>query len=142
MQALSQTQGIGSFNTSVSTGSSHSHRRRTHRGEPGKVSKPTFRVWNLHYERLVQPSSGLTGFQIFNIHGELLGGEQNAWLPLVLPPVSNKLQELKAQKFTLPGREERIARSLAALNEPTLIPMTRADWLWLDENSDVEDQFE
>lgn len=55
---------------------------------------------------------------------------------------SSKLEELKARTFTLTGREERIARSLAALTRPSAIQLSEQDWEWLDENADLEDDLE
>jgi hypothetical protein len=52
------------------------------------------------------------------------------------------LEELKARRFTLIGKEERIARSLAALREPPPFQLTLQDWERLEQTSDIEDEFE
>lgn len=37
-------------------------------------------------------------------------------------------------------RDERIAKSLAALNQPSRIKLTREEWIQIAENADAEDQ--
>ncbi len=54
----------------------------------------------------------------------------------------SKLEQLKVRRFSTIGREDRIARSLAALREELPFQLTAADWQWLDEHSDIEDDFE
>lgn len=69
-------------------------------------------------------------------------------IPIPLPVMKTpgrsltRLEALIAKKFTAVGREERIARSLAALHEPAAIRLTEEDRRWLDENSNIEDEFE
>lgn len=53
-----------------------------------------------------------------------------------------RLEELKSRRFTAFDRQQRIARSLAALREPVQFQVTMADWQWFDEHSDLEDEFE
>ena len=50
------------------------------------------------------------------------------------------LEELKRQKFTPHGRDERIAASLAALNAPQAIELTTAEWKAIVEE-EIEDQY-
>jgi hypothetical protein len=54
----------------------------------------------------------------------------------------NKLEELKLRRFTALGREERIARSLAALHRQSTIQLAPIEWRSVVENSDIEDEFE
>ncbi|HZF41424.1 MAG TPA: hypothetical protein VE715_21550 [Blastocatellia bacterium] len=51
------------------------------------------------------------------------------------------LEELKKQKFTLEGKQERIAKALAALYQETAIELPTEVWRHIAEDSDLEDQF-
>ncbi|HKP13191.1 MAG TPA: hypothetical protein VJZ91_13820 [Blastocatellia bacterium] len=51
------------------------------------------------------------------------------------------LEELKKWRFTPEGRDERIARSLAALNRPASIRLSPDQWKFVAEDADIEDQF-
>jgi hypothetical protein len=53
---------------------------------------------------------------------------------------SSKLEELKKQRFTPEGKDERIARSLAALNQQPSIHLSPEEWQRIAEDSDIEDQ--
>jgi len=108
-------------------GLTHSRRaRRGHRGMPSQFHAE----WR---------------YDIFLKSGQaqVLGGTQ---VPIHIlssrtRPLTN-LEELKARRFTAIGRDERMARSLAALSEPGAIHLTQADWQWLDENFAIEEEFE
>lgn len=50
-----------------------------------------------------------------------------------------KLELLKRQRFTLEGREERIAKSLAALSQPAGIDLTPEQWKHFAEDLDLDD---
>jgi hypothetical protein len=54
---------------------------------------------------------------------------------------SFKLSELKKQRFTPEGKDERIARSLAALNQQASIHLSPEEWQRIAEDPDIEDQF-
>lgn len=54
----------------------------------------------------------------------------------------SKIEQLKARKFTPLGKQERIARSLAVLQQPGAIQLSQDDWHWLDANFAIEDEFE
>ncbi len=54
---------------------------------------------------------------------------------------SPRLEELKKQRFTPAGRDERIARALAALNQKTSIDLPPAEWQRIAEDVDIEDQY-
>jgi hypothetical protein len=61
--------------------------------------------------------------------------------PQEKPISSARLEELKKQKFTPEGKEERIAKGLAALHqEPTIVLPTDV-WRRIAEDPDLEDQF-
>ena len=65
-------------------------------------------------------------------------------LPDTLLPTSqhsSKLEELKKRRFTDEGKDERIARSLAALNQQTSIHLSPEEWKLIAEDPDIEDQF-
>ena len=55
-------------------------------------------------------------------------------------PIS-KLEALKKRRFSPEGRAERIARSLAALDQVATIRLTSEEWRQVAEDSDIEDQF-
>lgn len=56
----------------------------------------------------------------------------------VLPTA--KLEALKRQHFTPEGRIERIARSLAALDQAETLRLTPTEWRIIAEDPDLEDQ--
>ena len=51
-----------------------------------------------------------------------------------------KLEELKRKRFTPERKAERIARSLAALNQPMAIQLSPEEWRKIAEEVDLEDQ--
>ncbi len=55
-------------------------------------------------------------------------------------PVS-KIEALKKKRFSPEGKAERVARSLAALNQVAIIHLTPEEWRQIAEDPDVEDQF-
>ncbi|SRR6185436_6247714 len=57
-----------------------------------------------------------------------------------VPPTS-RIDELKRRHFTVQGKDERIARSLAALNQKVTIELTAQQWRRIAEDPDIEDQF-
>jgi len=73
----------------------------------------------------------------------ILGSTQEAGQALFAfaHPLS-KLDELKARHFTFVGRQARITRSLTALHQPVVPVLSNDDWHWLDEHSDLENEFE
>jgi len=123
MSALSQVQSPDFPNQLRPTIPPHS--RRARRGHRGGLSSAEW------WHRFSFPSrQGLGGTQV----------------PIEITstferPLS-KLEELKARRFTAVGREERIARSLAVLREPIAVRLSEIDWQWLDEHTDIEDEFE
>lgn len=56
-----------------------------------------------------------------------------------VPP--GRLVQLKRARFTPDGKQERVERSLAALNQPAGIQLSPAEWKGIIEDSDLEDQF-
>jgi hypothetical protein len=54
---------------------------------------------------------------------------------------SEKLVEAKRERFTTEGKEERIAKSLAALKQPPSIRLASTEWRRIVEDPDLEDQF-
>jgi hypothetical protein len=56
-------------------------------------------------------------------------------------PSSDKLAEAKRQRFTVKGRRERIAKSLAVLSQEPSIQLPAKEWRQIVEDSDLEDQF-
>jgi hypothetical protein len=55
-------------------------------------------------------------------------------------PSSGKLAEAKRQRFTTEGKQERVSKSLAALNQQSYIRLTSEEWRLIVEDSDLEDQ--
>jgi hypothetical protein len=53
----------------------------------------------------------------------------------------SKLEALKRQRFGPEGKAERVARSLAALNQEGAIRLTPEEWRRIAEDPDIEDQF-
>lgn len=97
--------------------------------------------------------SGMPGSDVFTNTG-LLGNDAiqipakiadrgNVWAAyrrlLASAQPAFKLALLKRQKFTLEGREERIASSLAALNAPQPTDLTLAQWKEIVEEVEDED---
>jgi len=121
MEALLQAQNPDILKQSRTTAGPHS--RRTRRGHR---SGPALTQWG---RRL--------------LFGQRLGGAQVSFeiRPAFERPVS-KIEELKMRRFTVVGREERIAQSLSALREPGAVQLSDADWHWLDEHADLENEFE
>jgi predicted HTH domain antitoxin len=61
-----------------------------------------------------------------------------------LDPAAPRRDEMAAlirQHFNPETKAERVARSLAALNEPSSIQLTPEEWRWIAEDPDLEDQF-
>ena len=54
--------------------------------------------------------------------------------------VSSRLEELKKQRFSVEGNQERISRSLAALHEASAIKLSAEEWRSIAEDPDLEDQ--
>lgn len=54
---------------------------------------------------------------------------------------SERLAALIKQRFPPEGKAERVARSLAALNQATPIKLPPGEWVRIVEDSDMEDQF-
>jgi hypothetical protein len=75
---------------------------------------------------------------------QMLGGTQSATRAAGahVRRALSRLEELKARRFVVIGRDARIARSLAAVRQASAIQLSRADWQWLSQNADLEDQFE
>jgi hypothetical protein len=121
MQGLLQAQDPSALNQSRTTSVLHS--RRTRRGHRSGFALAQWARRTSFVQRL--------------------GGAQS---PFEAPPVFerpvSKLEELKRRKFTVVGRDERIAQSLAALREPVATQLSVADWRWLDDHADLEDDFE
>ena len=65
--------------------------------------------------------------------------ERRASIAHFLKPTP-KLDLLKRQRFTAKGREERIAQSLAALNQPEVINLTPEQWKYFAEDPDLDDE--
>jgi hypothetical protein len=126
MQALGQQNQELQVLTGLSSSPHYRRTRRGHRGDGLRISA-----------RLLP--GGLLG----NNATQLLESSGNIVLLMSSPgtPLS-RLQELKARKFTLADRGERVARSLAALQEPGSIRLNEEDWRWLDEHSSIEDELD
>jgi hypothetical protein len=105
-----------------------SHSRRTRRGRRGDLlrSQPDLRPGAILGNKEIQTVEASRNFftVMLNFH---------------TPP--SKLDELKAHKFSLAERPQRIARSLSVLQQPGAIRLSEEDWRWLDENADIEDEF-
>ena len=59
----------------------------------------------------------------------------------VEPTVSQRLIEAKMRNFPAQGRQERIAKGLAALSQPPSILLSTEQWREVAEDPDLEDQF-
>jgi antitoxin (DNA-binding transcriptional repressor) of toxin-antitoxin stability system len=55
------------------------------------------------------------------------------------PPYHEKLAGAKRRQFTALGKQERIAKSLAALSEPPYIRLTANEWREIVQDPDLED---
>jgi hypothetical protein len=110
----------------LSGSSSHSRRRRRRLGE----------IYVGHGELKSK------SFTIFQQTSFLAGSQKPFEQAFVAPRRINKLDRLKALRFTSFGRHARIEQSLEALHQPSTFHFTMEDWHWLDENSDLEDEFE
>lgn len=53
----------------------------------------------------------------------------------------SRLEALKRTRFTPESKDERVAKSLAALNQEESIHLTPGEWRWVAEDIDLEDQF-
>ncbi len=83
--------------------------------------------------------------------GELLGN-QKIQVPSAGGPTAlitsaprtplTRLEELKRRRFPPAGKEERVARALAALHQPGAIQLSAEDWRWFDENADSEEDLD
>jgi hypothetical protein len=51
-----------------------------------------------------------------------------------------KLELMKLRRFTAEGREDRIARSLAALNQQETLQLSAEQWKYFAEDPDLDDQ--
>lgn len=56
-------------------------------------------------------------------------------------PRRDEMAALLRQHFNPETKAERVARSLAALNEPSSIRLTPEEWRWIAEDPDLDDQF-
>lgn len=61
-------------------------------------------------------------------------------MPSQISP-SAKLEVLIRERFSPEGKTERVAKSLAALNQEGSIVLTPQEWRFIAEDVDVEDQF-
>jgi hypothetical protein len=105
------------------------HSRRSRRGHRRDGLRTSARVF-------LGSLLGNKSIQIVETSGNLLSVMSYPGTPL------SRLEELKARKFTVADRRERVARSLAALQQPSSIRLNEVDWRWLDEHSSVEDELE
>jgi hypothetical protein len=121
MEGLLQAQDPIILNQPRSTNVQHS--RRTRRGHRSGLA---LAQWGRHTSPV-----------------QRLGGTQSPFefVAVFERPVS-KLEELKRRRFSVVGREERVAQSLDALREPAAVQLSVADWQWLNEHADLEDEFE
>ena len=54
---------------------------------------------------------------------------------------TSRLEQLKRLRFKPEDKAERVARSLAALDQPERIHLTPVEWRLIAEDPDIEDQF-
>jgi hypothetical protein len=54
---------------------------------------------------------------------------------------TSRLETLKQARFTPQTRDERVARSLAALNQTVVFNLTPEEWCQIAEDPGLEDQF-
>jgi hypothetical protein len=55
--------------------------------------------------------------------------------------MTSKLEQLKRVRFTPETKAERVARSLAALDQVEPIHLTPSEWRFVAEDPDIEDQY-
>lgn len=61
-------------------------------------------------------------------------------IPKSMKKPTGSLEELIRKQFTPEGKAERVSRALAALNEQEPIKLAPAEWRWVAEDADLEDQ--
>ena len=121
------------------------------------LSEVCKRPQHLRVDRWFVPQAGGLGLGLWNVY-EAKRRETRRLRPTASrrlvkwwrsPPVSaalqtvynEKLVEAKMQRFTAEGKRERVARSLAALNQQPAIRLTPEEWRQIVEDPDLEDQF-
>ena len=87
----------------------------------------------------VIPSAVQGGVGLGNSALQFLSGRFSPRRPLEWGLIP-RLEALKQLHFSTAGRNERIAKSLAALNQPETLKMTPEEWRFFAEDVDLEDQ--
>jgi hypothetical protein len=126
METTLGTQNQNPVPAPLSGSASHSRRRRRRLGE----------IYVGH--RDLKSKS----FRLFQQSAFLAGSQKSFENAFVALHQINKLDRVKALRFTAFGRQARIEQSLAALHQASTFHLTAEDWHWLDENSGLEDEFE
>lgn len=88
---------------------------------------------------LVIPSAVQGGLGLGNSTLQFISGRFIPPRPLE-SRLTPRLEALKQVHFSLAGRSERIARSLAALKQPETLNLTPEEWRFFTEDVDLEDQ--
>ena len=88
---------------------------------------------------LVVPSAAQGGMGLGNSALQFISGGFIPPRPLESRPIS-RLEALKRLHFSAAGRNERVARSLGALNQPETLRLTPEEWRFFAEDVDLEDQ--
>ena len=87
----------------------------------------------------VIPSAVQGGVSLGNSALQFLSGPFSPGRPLEWG-LTRRLEALKQLHFSVAGRNERIARSLAALNQPETLRLTPEEWRFFAEDVGLEDQ--
>lgn len=75
---------------------------------------------------------------------ELEGRSPEGWKNAIYgarSPLTSRLEELRSMRFTPENKAERVARSLAALDQAERINLTPLEWRFVAEDPDIEDQY-
>ena len=89
---------------------------------------------------LVIPPAAQGGLGLGNSALQFISGLSIPQMPLESSRLTPRLETLKQVHFSVAGRTERIARSLAALNQRETLRLTPAEWRFFAEDVDLEDQ--
>jgi len=88
-----------------------------------------------YQERLAESPDALLGSRSVQL---LFSHARQSGFP-DLPMRASRLDVHRGWRFRPEGREDRIARSLAAIDSPNTIHLDAESWRWIAEDVDVED---
>jgi hypothetical protein len=112
-----------------------------------KQLRATLRLWNavesphIHEKFLINAPRRLDKPSVAS-YSQKEGGQIDARAAVRRQVSRAKLEEAKSRRFTAEGKQERIAKSLAALNQASKIKLMPSEWRQIVEDLDLEDQFQ